>query len=95
MKDLIIGASDTEVVRGSTGRRHRSQFAKTGNPGQPGLEWRPYTPDNPQALVFDTVSQCYPLHDDKLASLLPAVGGRGGRGGRGGPLSHDLPCMIA
>ena len=60
-------------------------FAKTGNPSQPGLEWRPYTPDNPQAMVFDTVSQCYPLHDDKLASLLPATGGRGGRGGRGGP----------
>ncbi|HLK68388.1 MAG TPA: carboxylesterase family protein [Bryobacteraceae bacterium] len=60
-------------------------FAKTGNPSQPGLEWRPYTPDNPQAMVFDTVSQCSPLHDDKLASLLPATGGRGGRGGRGGP----------
>jgi para-nitrobenzyl esterase len=60
-------------------------FAKTGNPSQPGLEWRPYTSDNPQAMVFDTVSQCYPLHDDKLASLLPATGGRGGRGGRGGP----------
>lgn len=58
-------------------------FAKTGNPSQPGLEWRPYTPDNPQAMVFDTVSQCHPLHDDKLASLLPATGGRGGRGGRG------------
>ena len=58
-------------------------FAKTGNPSQPGLEWRPYTPDNPQAMVFDSVSQCYPLHDDKLASLLPATGGRGGRGGRG------------
>jgi para-nitrobenzyl esterase len=59
-------------------------FAKTGNPSQPGLEWRPYTPDNPQAMVFDTVSQCNPLHDDKLSSMLPATGGRGGRG-RGGP----------
>ena len=59
-------------------------FAKTGNPGQPSLEWKPYTKENPQAMVFDTVSQCYPLHDDKLASLLPATGGRGGRGGRGG-----------
>jgi para-nitrobenzyl esterase len=57
-------------------------FAKTGNPSQPGLEWRPYTPDNPQAMIFDTVSESRPLHDDKLASLLPAAGGRGG--GRGG-----------
>jgi para-nitrobenzyl esterase len=59
------------------------QFAKTGNPSRPGLEWRPYTPDNPQAMVFDTVSESRPLHDDKLVSLLPAAGGRGGRGGRG------------
>jgi para-nitrobenzyl esterase len=59
------------------------QFAKTGNPSQPGLEWRPYTPDNPQAMVFDTISESRPVHDDKLASLLPAAGGRGGRGGRG------------
>jgi hypothetical protein len=45
------------------------------------LEWRPYTPDNPQAMVFDTVSESRPLHDDKLVSLLPAAAGRGGRGG--------------
>jgi para-nitrobenzyl esterase len=68
-------------------------FAKTGNPGQPGLEWKPYTAANPQAMVFDTLSQSVPLRDDKLVSLLPVVGrgggpapaGRGGagRGGRG------------
>lgn len=57
------------------------RFAKTGNPSQPGLEWRPYTVDNPQAMVFDTVSESRALRDDKLVSLLPAVGGRGGRGG--------------
>ncbi len=60
-------------------------FAKTGNPGRPGLEWKPYTADNPQAMVFDTISEARPLHDDKLVSLLPATGGRGGPGGgRGG-----------
>ncbi len=56
------------------------QFAKTGNPSRPGLEWRPYTPDNPQAMIFDAVSESRPLHDDKLVSLLPAARGRGGRG---------------
>ncbi len=57
-------------------------FAQTGNPSQPGLEWKPYTVDNPQAMVFDTVSECRALRDDKLVSLLPAAGGRGGaRGG--------------
>jgi para-nitrobenzyl esterase len=61
-------------------------FAKTGNPSQPGLEWKPYTKDGQQAMVFDTVSQSVPLKDDKLVSLLPAAGGGpGGRGGRGGP----------
>jgi para-nitrobenzyl esterase len=56
-------------------------FAKTGNPGQPTLEWKPYTKEDPQAMLFDTVSQSVSLRDDKLVSLLPAAGGRGG--GRG------------
>ena len=50
-------------------------FARTGNPNQPGLEWKPYTKENPQAMVFDTVSQSVPLRDDKLVSLLPAPAG--------------------
>lgn len=62
-------------------------FARNGNPSQPGLEWKPYTKEDPQAMVFDTVSQSVALRDDKLVSLLPAAGGRGatppaGRGGR-------------
>jgi len=59
-------------------------FAKTGNPSQPGLEWKPYTKTDPQAMVFDTVSQSVSLRDDKLVSLLPAPAGRGGGPGRGG-----------
>jgi para-nitrobenzyl esterase len=61
-------------------------FARTGNPGQPGLVWRPYTLRDPQVMVFDTVSGSRVLHDDTLVSLMPAnTGGRGGagRGGRG------------
>ena len=58
-------------------------FARTGNPNQPGLEWKPYTTQNPQAMVFDTVSQSVALRDDKLVSLLPAPAGRGGGRGRG------------
>jgi para-nitrobenzyl esterase len=62
-------------------------FAKTGNPNQPGLEWKPYTKEGEEAMVFDTASQSVPLNDDKLVSLLPSPAGRGGgpgRGGRGG-----------
>ena len=58
-------------------------FAKTGNPNQPSLPWKPYTKDDPQAMVFDTASQSVPLKDDQLVSLLPAPAGRGGGAGRG------------
>ena len=59
-------------------------FARTGNPSQPGLEWKSYTTASPQALVFDTVSESVPLVDDKLVSLLPAPAGRAVGTGRGG-----------
>jgi para-nitrobenzyl esterase len=59
-------------------------FARSGNPSQPALPWKPYTKDDPQAMVFDTVSQSVPLRDDTLVSLLPAPAAPGGRGGRGG-----------
>jgi para-nitrobenzyl esterase len=60
-------------------------FAKTGNPNQPSLQWKPYTKENPQAMVFDSNSESVALKDDKLVSLLPAPAGRGGGPGRGGP----------
>ena len=58
-------------------------FAKTGNPSQPALEWRPYTKEDPQAMVFDTVSESVPLRDDTLVSLLPAPGAPAAPAGRG------------
>ncbi len=60
-------------------------FAKTGNPNQSSLQWKPYTKESPQAMVFDTNSESVALKDDKLVSLLPAPAGRGGGPGRGGP----------
>jgi para-nitrobenzyl esterase len=47
-------------------------FARTGNPSQPGLEFKPYTAAEPNAMVFDAVSESYALRDDKLVSLIPA-----------------------
>jgi para-nitrobenzyl esterase len=55
-------------------------FAKTGNPSQPTLEWKPYKKEDPQAMVFDTVSESVSLRDDKLVSLLPAAATPGARG---------------
>jgi para-nitrobenzyl esterase len=45
-------------------------FARTGNPSQPGLAWKPYAKEDPQTMVFDTISECRNLHHDKLAALL-------------------------
>jgi para-nitrobenzyl esterase len=53
-------------------------FARTGNPSQPGLEWKAYTKESAQALVFDAVSESVALRDDTLVSLLPPAAGRGG-----------------
>ena len=50
-------------------------FARTGNPSSPGCEWRPYSAKNPQAMVFDTISESVALRDDRLVSLLPPVAG--------------------
>ena len=46
-------------------------FARTGNPSQPGLVWKPYTVAGKETMVFDTVSEVRRLDDDKLLSLLP------------------------
>lgn len=53
-------------------------FARTGNPTQPGLDFRPYTVEEPQTMVFDTVSESRALRDDKLVSLLPPPAPRRG-----------------
>jgi para-nitrobenzyl esterase len=55
-------------------------FAKTGNPNQPGLAFKPWTPNDQQTMVFDTVSECRALNDDDLVKLMGNGGGRG-RGG--------------
>ena len=46
-------------------------FARTGNPSQPGLTWKPYTVAGKETMVFDTVSEVRAVDDDKLLSLLP------------------------
>ena len=52
-------------------------FARTGNPSQPGLEFKPYAKADPQTMVFDVVSECRNLHHDKLAALLGNQGAFG------------------
>jgi para-nitrobenzyl esterase len=52
-------------------------FAKTGNPSQPGLEWKPFSSADMQTMVFDTVSECRNIHAQELIALLPAPAPRG------------------
>lgn len=49
-------------------------FAKTGNPGP---SFKPWTTAEPNTMVFDTVSECKPLRDDELITLMGNTGGRG------------------
>jgi para-nitrobenzyl esterase len=49
-------------------------FARTGNPSQRALEWKPFTSADPQTMVFDAVSECRALHDGKLSSLISEQG---------------------
>ncbi len=46
-------------------------FAKTGNPSQPGLEFKPYAKGDEQTMVFDTTSGCQDLHYDRFHFLMP------------------------
>jgi len=52
-------------------------FARTGNPSQPGLDWKPYAQADPQTMVFDTVCGCSNLNYDTFHSLIPKQQGFG------------------
>jgi hypothetical protein len=76
--------------------RSWGNFARTGNPAQPGLEWKLFTVADPQTMVFDAVSECRNMNDDKLASFMPNQGARRGQAGAG-PRAHlatgvNRPC---
>ena len=47
--------------------------AKSGNPG---LGFKPWTPAEPNAMLFDAVSEFKPLRDDLLITLMGNTGGR-------------------
>lgn len=45
-------------------------FAKTGSPSTDSLEWKPYTPDEKNIMVFSDSSECKILGDENLISLM-------------------------
>ena len=50
-------------------------FARTGNPSQPALAWKPYSVAGRETMIFDVFSEMRPYNDDRLQELLqPAPG---------------------
>ena len=47
-----------------------SNFAWTGDPSQEGLEWKPFSSENGETMIFDVESGCRPFHDKDLMDLL-------------------------
>ena len=47
-----------------------SNFAWTGDPSQDGLEWKPFTSESGETMIFDVESECRPFHDKDLMELL-------------------------
>ncbi len=45
-------------------------FMRTGNPSTEKLEWKPYTPDEKNIMVFSAESKCKVLGDEKLYTLI-------------------------
>ena len=44
-------------------------FAKTGDPSTDSLEWKPYTAEEKNVMLFDETSECKVLGDEELCSL--------------------------
>ena len=74
-----VGLREMRVATGGTPNAFSLQdkvsrawinFAKTGNPSQPGLDWKPYTEKDPQTMIFDVKSGSRALVDDTLVELM-------------------------
>jgi para-nitrobenzyl esterase len=48
-----------------------ANFARTGNPSQPGLTWEPADPEHGQTMVFDTVCRQVNDPEGEVRKLLP------------------------
>lgn len=76
-----IGMPDIALATGGTEECYKLQdevaqalvnFATTGNPSQEGLEWKPWTEEGNETMMFDVNSQCVSFDDAALCDLLAA-----------------------
>jgi para-nitrobenzyl esterase len=69
---LATGGSPTAFALQNEVSQAWINFARSGNPNQPGLAWKPYTVKDPQTMVFDAVSESRAVRDDALVAMMPA-----------------------
>jgi len=75
-----VGIREVTKATGGTAECYKLQdviatawvnFAKTGNPSQPGLEWKPFDPATKTGtMIFDANSRFAPLDDKNLETLM-------------------------
>ncbi len=74
-----VGKPECMIATGATEECYKVQdlvakawinLASTGNPSQEGLEWKPWTEEAKETMVFDAESKCVTLDDEKLCELL-------------------------
>jgi len=73
-----VGMRELQLATGGVPGAYRMQdvtarawvnFAYTGNPSQPGLEWKPWTEANQGTMILDEVSEWKTLDDQTLVKL--------------------------
>jgi para-nitrobenzyl esterase len=70
-KNPMMGAATSEAKEvANVMSQAWINFARTGNPSQPGLEWEPFTKDKRATMVFDKKSELKIAYDDELMQLL-------------------------
>lgn len=69
---VAVGGADNETTQKlqDTVADAFVAFAKTGNPSTETLEWKPYTNDEKNVMVFDKTSECKVLGDEQLCALM-------------------------
>lgn len=74
-----VGMRDITIATGGTPECYKMQdiivnamlnLVKTGDPSQEGLEWKPWTPDGLETMIFDEDARCVSFDDTALDNLI-------------------------
>ncbi|MDH3371743.1 MAG: carboxylesterase family protein [Gammaproteobacteria bacterium] len=67
---IATGAAPSTYAMQDTVARAWVNFARTGNPSQDGLEWRPFTNEGRGTMVFDVESKFSAFDDRKMVAMM-------------------------